>query len=105
MEIPAGDNIFVYRFGERITIENTDRHIAEINQRFDAPEVKRIIFDLENVRECSSYGLRMFLIFLRRADAGRKLLFLYKPQPAMFELLKITRLDQVFKFTDKIDGE
>jgi len=90
------ETTFTYRFGDKITIENTDRLIAEISGRFDDPAVTRIVFDLENVRECSSYGLRLFLMFQRRAEASGKSLVLYRPAAVLLDLFSTTRLDHVF---------
>jgi anti-anti-sigma factor len=94
------NTVFTYRFGERITIENADRLVSEISLRFDSPSISKVIFDMENLRECSSYGLRMFLIFQRRAEQTGKSLLLYRPTPAIMELLSITRLDHVFSISE-----
>ncbi len=101
---PQPENaLYTHRFGEKITIENADRLIAEINQHFLLPEVKRVVLDLENVRECSSYGLRLFLIFQRKAEAEGKTLVMYRPHPVLLDLFRTTRLDHVFSIVQTLD--
>jgi anti-anti-sigma factor len=100
MDAAQDDTAFSYRFGEKITIENADRLTSEISARFDAPGVNRVIFDLENLLECSSYGLRLLLIFQRRAEAAGKKLVLYRPNPVILDLFTSTRLDRVFTIVE-----
>lgn len=105
MSESTGASTFTYRFGDRITIENTDRLMSEITSRFDSPSVQRIIFDVENVRECSSCGLRLFLYFQRRADAAGRTLVLFRASPVLRDLLSTTRLDKVFTLSDTSDED
>ena len=104
MNTPSPSSTYTHRFGEKITIENADRLIAEISEHFDAPDITKVIFDLENVHECSSYGLRLFLIFQRRAEEHNKTLILYRPGEVLKDLFNTTRLDHVFTITDTLDA-
>jgi anti-anti-sigma factor len=103
MDHASPDTTSIYRFSDRITVENTDRLVAEIDAVFAAPDAQRIVFDLENIHECSSYGLRLLLIFQRRAQELNKTLVLYRPSAVLMDLLKTTRLDKVFFISDVPD--
>jgi anti-anti-sigma factor len=104
MAARADTSTFIFRFGEKISIDNTDRYIEEVSRGFDAPGISRVVFDLENVRECSSYGLRLFLIFQRRAEKDGKTLLLFRPNPVMFDLLKTIHLDHVFTIVSTLEN-
>jgi anti-anti-sigma factor len=97
------EGTYVFRFGEKITISNADRLFADIEPHVLSDDVKRVVLDLENVIECSSYGLKLFLSLKRKAEGLGKTLLLYRPRLIILELLQSSKLDLVFTIVDSYE--
>jgi anti-anti-sigma factor len=87
---------FTYRFARRIVISNADSLRAEIEAQLSGKQYQDFIFDMQNVTECDSYGLKMLIDFHRKAEAEKKQLMIYRPSESLRELFRITKLDEVF---------
>ncbi len=85
-----------YRFGEKVVISNVDFLRSELETIFATEHVRRIIFDLENLRICDIYGVKLFLDFQRAADNSHKELLLYRPGALFMEVVKNAGLIQAF---------
>ena len=98
-----GQDVAYYAFGDRIFTGNADGLTTIVESFFEAGPPATIVFDLERVRLCDSYGLRFFLNLQRRASANKKTMILYRPDSIFRNLLEDTRLIHVFTVTDKLD--
>lgn len=94
---------FLYKFGEKIYIGNTDNLSAVISSQIEAKDPETIIFDLENVRLCDSYGLRLFINYHRKVKASGKKLLFYRPDSILKDIFTSVKLSQVFTIVDKLD--
>jgi len=92
-----------YRFGEKVAVDNVSFLNTELEHFFQSENIRRIIFDLENVSICDLYGIHFFLQFQRRAENANKALFLYRPQPILIEILKNAGIVHVFTVIDTIE--
>jgi anti-anti-sigma factor len=93
----------IYRIEKRIVISNADSLREMIEKQIEAcGNYQVLVFDLQSVTECDSYGLKMLIDFHRRENADKKQLILYRPSDNLRELFKITRLDDVFVIQDVI---
>ncbi|MBD3319987.1 MAG: STAS domain-containing protein [Chitinivibrionales bacterium] len=94
----------VYKFGEKIYIGNTDNLAAVLSSYIESKDPSTVIFDLENVRLCDSYGLRLFINYHRKlSDAGKRLVF-YRPDPIIREIFESVKLTRVFTIVDSPDA-
>jgi anti-anti-sigma factor len=91
------------KFGEKLSLGNADTHRAIIDGFFDDPSVDTIMFDMENVRLCDSYGLKFLLTYHRKAEATGKKLILFRPDFILQEMLDNTKLSNVFKIIGASD--
>ena len=64
-------------------------------------EFKNIMINLENVRMVDSTGLGGLLFAKRQATIKGGECYLVKPQQKIMSLIKISKLEEVFKFVDK----
>ncbi len=93
-----------YRFGEKLFLGNADGLSLIVDKLFENEEAQTIVFDLENVKLCDSYGLKFLINYQRRANTlGRKLL-LYRPDSFLREMLDNTKLLHFFTVVDSLDG-
>jgi anti-anti-sigma factor len=90
---------FTYRFTGRIVISNADSVRSEIETQVAGKRFEKLVFDMQAVTECDSYGLKLLIDFHRRAEAEKKQLLLYRPSESLHELLKITKLDEVLRIS------
>ena len=94
-----------YRFGEKVVISNVDLLRSEIESIISAEDVNRIIFDLENLRVCDTYGVQFFLQCRRSAEKANKELLLYRPGTLFRELLKNAGLIHVFTIVEVLEDQ
>lgn len=96
------ESVAVYKFGEKIFHGNADAVTAVCGKYFIDPKIRTIVFDLENVRLCDSYGLRFLINSQRKASALDKKLLLYRPDLNLRSTLSITRLEHIFTIVEKL---
>jgi anti-anti-sigma factor len=94
----------LYQFGKDIYIGNADDLWDKIEPIFVDPNKSVIVLDMENVRVCDSYGLRLLINCQRRAEVNHKRMVLLKPDRLIREMLANTRLDSVFSIVETLDG-
>jgi anti-anti-sigma factor len=92
--------VLTYKFGEKIFLGNADALSVIIDKFFENPEGETIVFDLENVRLCDSYGLKFLINFQRRANILKRALILYRPDQFLKEMLTNTKLLHFFTVVD-----
>ncbi len=68
-----------------------------------AQGIKKIIIDLSDVRYCDSSGLSALLFCERRIRENEGEVFLVGVSDKVLNLIKITRLDSLFKFFNTVD--
>jgi anti-anti-sigma factor len=95
-------SVATYKFAEKIFLGNADGLRSHIEKFFDDGAVTTIVFDMENVRLCDSYGLKFLITFHRKALTTGRRLFLFRPDFILREMLDNTRLSQVFSITDSM---
>ena len=95
-------SVATHKFGEKIFVGNADGLRTRIDPLFDDSEVRDVVFDLENVRMCDSYGLKFLITYHRKARATGKNLYLFRPDVVLREMLDSTKLSQVFTVTDSL---
>jgi|WetSurMetagenome_2_1015567.scaffolds.fasta_scaffold00022_4 anti-anti-sigma factor len=93
----------LYRFGEKIFLGNADGLGVIVDRLFQNPEAREIVFDLEKVTLCDSYGLKFLITYQRRANASGKTLLLYRPDASLREMLDSTKLTHFFTVADTLD--
>jgi anti-anti-sigma factor len=93
-------SVATYKFGEKIFLGNADELRAQIDKFFDDTAVSAVVFDMENVRLCDSYGLKVRITDQRKALSAGRRLYLFRPDVILREMLDNTRLSQVFAITD-----
>jgi len=98
----SDERVAVYKFGEKIFHGNADAITAACGKYFIDEKVRMIVFDLENVRLCDSYGLRFLINSQRKASALDKTLLLYRPDQNFRSTLSITRLEHIFTVVEKL---
>jgi anti-anti-sigma factor len=96
------DDFTLYKFGEKILIGNADNLWENIGPLFNDPQNTVIVFNLENVRICDSYGIRLLLNCQRRAESCGKKMVLLKPDHLIREMFVNVRLDTVFTIVEDI---
>jgi STAS domain. len=96
------ESIAVYKFGEKIFLGNADSLTAACNGYFTDEKVRTIVFDLENVRLCDSYGIRFLINAQRKAAASNRKLLLYRPDAKLALMLTATNFYHFFTIVDKL---
>jgi len=96
------DSAAVHKFGENIFFSNADSLTAACDGYFTNEKVRAIVFDLENVRLCDSYGLRFLINAQRKAIASNKRLLLYRPDENFTSTLAAAKLEHFFTIVDKL---
>jgi anti-anti-sigma factor len=91
----------VQKFGEKIDLSNADALTAQCSAFFIDEKIHTIVYDLENVRYCDSYGLKFLIYSQRKAAAAQKQLILFRPEPVLKEMFAATRLLQFFTIVEK----
>lgn len=66
--------------------------------------VKKIIIDLSDVEYCDSSGLSSLLFCERRMRENEGEVYLVGVRDKVLNLIKIARLDQLFKFSNSVEG-
>jgi anti-anti-sigma factor len=92
--------VATYKFAEKIFLGNADGLRSGVDRLFEDSGVTTIVFDMENVRLCDSYGLKFLITFQRKALSSGKALYLFRPDFILREMLDNTRLSRVFTITD-----
>jgi anti-anti-sigma factor len=95
-------SIATYKFGEKIFLGNADGLRSHIDKFFDDAAVEAIVFDLENVRLCDSYGLKFLITYHRKSLTTGKKLYLFRPDIIIREMLDNTKLSGIFTITDSM---
>ncbi len=83
-------------------MSNVDFLRSELETIFASEHLCRIIFDLENLRICDTYGVKLFLDFQRSAEISQKELLLYRPGTIFMEVIKNSGLIQAFTIVTKL---
>ncbi len=99
--MPENDS-HTYRVGEKVVMSNVDFLRSELNPIFASAHVNRIIFDLENLRICDTYGVKLFLDFQRDAENSQKEMLLYRPGTLFMEVIKNAGVIQVFNIVTEL---
>jgi len=95
----------VYKFGEKIFLGNADGLGVIIDKILENPATQSVVFDMENVRLCDSYGLKFLITYQRKATAHGKTLFLYRPDAFLKDMLENTKLTHFFSVIDTLDDD
>jgi anti-anti-sigma factor len=98
-------SVATFKFGEKIFLGNADGLRSQIDRFFDDAAVTAVVFDMENVRLCDSYGLKFLITYQRKALASGRRLYLFRPDVIVREMLDNTKLSQVFTITDTMPQE
>lgn len=96
----AGESKVVYKFGGRIFLGNADSLAAACDGYFSNEKVHTVVFDLENVKLCDSYGLRFLINAQRKAIASNKELILCRPDVKLSSMLTTANLNHFFTCVD-----
>lgn len=95
--LTSGQNaVFTFACADKIHIGNADRINSSIEPALNDSSVRVIVMDLENVRVCDSYGLRLLVSLHRQADRLNKRLVLLLPHTMVCELMEKAGLLEVF---------
>jgi len=89
-------SVATYKFGDKLSFGNADAFRLHIDRLFDDAKADTIMFDMENVRLCDSYGLKFLLTYHRKAESCGKKLILFRPDFILKEMLDSTKLSNVF---------
>jgi anti-anti-sigma factor len=98
-------SVATYKFGEKIFLGNADGLRSQIDRCFADTAVTAVVFDMENVTLCDSYGLKFLINYHRKALAAGRKLYLFRPDAILREMLDNTKLSQVFSVTDSMPTE
>ena len=98
-------SVATYRFGEKIFLGNADGLRSHVDRLFEDAAVGAIVFDLENVKLCDSYGLKLLITYHRKSLLAGKKLYLFRPDVIVKEMLDNTKLSEVFTITDSMPDE
>jgi anti-anti-sigma factor len=93
-----------YKFGEKIFLGNADALSVIVDKIFENKDAATIVFDMENVKLCDSYGLKFLINYQRRANTTGKKLILYRPDQFLKEMLANTKLSHFFTVSDTVEG-
>jgi anti-anti-sigma factor len=91
-----------YKFGEKIFLGNADALMIHVDKFFNDESVTTIVFDLDQVRLCDSYGLKFLISCQRKCNTAGKRLLLYRPDSILREMLDNTKLTHFFSLTDQL---
>ncbi len=91
-----------YKFGEKIFLGNADALMIHVDRLFDDATVQTIVFDLEQVKLCDSYGLKFLIGCQRKCNTIGKKLVLFRPDSILRELLDNTKLTHFFTLADTL---
>jgi anti-anti-sigma factor len=94
-------SMVIQKFGEKLDLTTTDALNDRCDPLYADERIRTIVFDLENVRYCDSYGLKFLIFAQRKAIAAQKRLVLYRPDTVLMDMFAATRLLQFFTITDK----
>jgi anti-anti-sigma factor len=100
LESSAGSTV-IQKFGEKLDLTNTDALNKQCEPLYNDEKIRTIVFDLESVRYCDSYGLKFLIFAQRKAAAAQKRLVLYRPDAVLMDMFAATRLLQFFTISDK----
>ncbi len=84
-------------------MSNVDFLRSELETIFASEHLRRIIFNLENLRICDTYGVKLFLDFQRSAEISQKELLLYRPGTLFMEVIKNAGLIQAFTIVTELE--
>jgi anti-anti-sigma factor len=96
------DATAVHKFGEKIFFGNVDSLTAVCAGFFTDEKMSTIVFDLENVRLCDSYGLRFLINAQRKAASSNKRLLLFRPDVNFVTMLTLAKLHHIFTIVDTL---
>jgi anti-anti-sigma factor len=96
-----GKSIVIQKFGEKLDLTNADSLNEQGDAYYKDEKIGTIVFDLENVRYCDSYGLKFLIFAQRKATAANKRLVLYRPDTVLMDMFAATRLLHFFTITEK----
>ncbi len=99
-QLKSDESQAVHKFGAKIFICNAEALAVECEGYFKDEKIKTIVFDVENVHLCDSYGLRFLIQSERKAAAAGKRLLLYRPDSVLKEILSTMNLLQFFTIVD-----
>jgi anti-anti-sigma factor len=91
----------VQKFGEKLDLSNVDAVTEQCSRFFKDDKIQTIVFDLENVRYCDSYGLKFLIYSQRKAIAEKKQLLLFRPDTIILEMFSATRLLNFFTIVEE----
>ncbi|HUI91201.1 MAG TPA: STAS domain-containing protein [Chitinivibrionales bacterium] len=92
-----------YKFGEKLFLGNADALSVIVDKMFENRDAATIVFDMENVKLCDSYGLKFLINYQRRANSTGKKLVLYRPDQFLREMFASTKLSHFFFIADALD--
>jgi anti-anti-sigma factor len=98
-------SVATYKFAEKIFLGNADGLRSHVDGFFEDATVSAIVFDLENVKLCDSYGLKFLITYHRKSLAAGKKLYLFRPDIIIREMLDNTKLSGVFTITGSMPDE
>ena len=102
LEVSREGGITVVRFADRKILEEIP--IAEIGEQLtnlaDAEAGIKMLLDFENVEHLSSAVLSMLINLSKRVEVQQGKLKLAKIKPQIYEVFKITRLNELFEIHD-----
>ncbi len=94
----------VHKFGEKIFLGNADGLGVVVDKLFESPDARIIVFDMENVKLCDSYGLKFLINYQRKANSLGKTLLLWRPDAFLRDMLSNTKLAHFFTVVDALDS-
>jgi anti-anti-sigma factor len=94
-----------YKFGEKIFLGNADALSVIVDKIFENKDAATVVFDMENVKLCDSYGLKFLINYQRRANTTGKKLVLYRPDQFLKGMLASTKLLHFFSVSDTLEGD
>jgi anti-sigma B factor antagonist len=83
--------------GEVSLGESAQQLSAELAKLLGEPSVECVVLDLENINYMDSTGLGELVGYLGRFEDSGKRLKLVKPNLTIMKLMKLTRLDEIFR--------
>jgi anti-sigma B factor antagonist len=86
--------------GEVSLGESAQQLSAELAKLLADEAVECVVMDLENINYMDSTGLGELVGYLGRFEDSGKKLKLVRPNQTILKLMKLTRLDEIFKIYD-----
>jgi anti-anti-sigma factor len=97
---------FFVAAGEKIFIGNADNLAAIAGPHLEpAHPTAAVVVDMSGIIECDSYGLRVLLALLKKANLAKKRFLLYRPSPVFVEMMTLLNLRRIFSITNNADGD